>query len=117
MAGTPAWHGDVTLGNHNWVEVWLGAGKGQGWRFIEARPAGGGETFGNPCDKWFCTPGKMGVKSNTQVFATRFDRASASGVYPMSWDLDNRDIAGENRTAYYNQACGQCSNVTSAYVR
>jgi hypothetical protein len=111
MAGTPAWQGNVSLGNHNWVEVWLGAK--EGWRFIEARPAGGGETFGNPCDKWFCTGEKLGFASNTQVFATRFDRSTGSGVYPMSWDLDNIDIAGVNRTSYYIQACEQCTNTTT----
>lgn len=25
IAGTPAWNGDVSNGNHNWVEVWNGA--------------------------------------------------------------------------------------------
>lgn len=52
IAGTPAWNSDYTNGNHNWLEVWTG--ETEGWQFIEAAPAGGGETFINPCDKWFC---------------------------------------------------------------
>ncbi len=47
LAGTPAWNQAVQHGNHNWVEVWVDGA----WQFIEARPAGGGETFTNPCDK------------------------------------------------------------------
>ena len=49
LVGTPAWHGRQADGNHNWVEVWLGPQRG--WCFIEGAPAGGGETFANPCDK------------------------------------------------------------------
>lgn len=53
IAGTPAWNQVVDNGNHNWVEVWSPE---WGWQFIEAAPAGGGETLSNPCDKWFCNP-------------------------------------------------------------
>ena len=53
LVGTPAWHGKVEDGNHNWVEVWLG--NQIGWKFIEGAPAGAGETFENPCSMWFCT--------------------------------------------------------------
>ena len=41
LVGTPAWHGVVKDGNHNWVEVWLGPGAGKAnagddyWSFIE----------------------------------------------------------------------------------
>jgi len=67
VAGTPAWNGvtpslDV---NHNWVEVYLGvdpdctADCGDGWYINEAYPAGPGETFDNPCDKWFCNAEKF----------------------------------------------------------
>ena len=55
--GTPAWLGDPARGNHNWVELWDGAA----WRFWEGRPAGGGETLTNPCDKWFCKAARFPV--------------------------------------------------------
>ena len=58
IAGTPAWNKVEENGNHNWVEVWVGLetrpGEG-GWQFIEAKPAGAGETLSNPCDKWSVT--------------------------------------------------------------
>ena len=69
VTGTPAWHGGPggasgpPQGNHNWVEVYVGKAFGgkenvDGWAFIEALPAGGGESFTNPCDKWFCSKTK-----------------------------------------------------------
>ena len=69
IAGTPAWNSVYTNGNHNWLEVWTG--ETDGWQFIEAAPAGGGETLTNPCDKWFCNPSKFA--NGTQVFSARFD--------------------------------------------
>jgi hypothetical protein len=29
-------------------------------------------------------------------------------VYPMSWDLANRNIPGVNRSTFYNTICGAC---------
>jgi len=102
LVGTPAWNGNVTAGNHNWVEVWLGAE--EGWAFMEGAPAGGG-SLGDPCSKWFCSAANM---EGTEVFAAQFDRWSNDTVYPMSWDLDNRQVPGVNRTRYYRRACGGC---------
>ena len=61
LAGTPAWHGDAANGNHNWVEIWIGqSDEGEDiWQFIEASPAGAGESLDNPCDKWFCRAANM----------------------------------------------------------
>jgi len=103
IAGTPAWNGEAGNGNHNWVEVY--DHRTQEWYFIEATPAGSGETLGNPCDKWFCTPAKM--KGGTQVFATRWDKSSNT-VYPMAWDLDNLEVPGINMTDYYQNVCNKC---------
>ena len=66
---------------------------------------GSGETLGNPCDKWFCTPAKM--QGGTQVFATRWDQSSTT-VYPMAWDLDNKEVPGINMTDYYQDVCNKC---------
>ena len=83
-----------------------------GWAFIEGAPAGAGETVADPCDKWFCNRGRFGG-SGTQVFAARFDRLSALGQdvalhFPMSWDLANRGVRGENRTNFYTRVCSAC---------
>eukprot|EP00931_Biecheleriopsis_adriatica_P073986 TRINITY_DN48179_c0_g1_i1.p1 TRINITY_DN48179_c0_g1~~TRINITY_DN48179_c0_g1_i1.p1 ORF type:complete len:364 (-),score=60.62 TRINITY_DN48179_c0_g1_i1:64-1071(-) len=115
LAGTPAWHGNASDGNHNWVEIWLGPGQGlngEPWSFIEARPAGPGESLTNPCDKWFCNPAHFDGK--TQAFAPQFSRQTNSTVYPMAWDLQNRDVPGVDRTAYYNKLCGACGKHTAA---
>ena len=102
IAGTPAWNGVEENGNHNWIEVYLP--DRENWAFLEAAPAGGGETLSDPCDKWFCSP----TKSNgTSFFSTRFDKSEGT-VYPMAWDLDNEEVPGVDRTEYYQEACGQC---------
>lgn len=102
IAGTPAWNGQTANGNHNWVEVWNDS---YGWEFIEAVPAGGGESLSNPCDKWFCTPANMA--GGTAFFGARFLQ-SESTRYPMAWDLGNTAIPGENRTLYYQLVCNAC---------
>ena len=105
MTGTSTW--GAGEGNHNWVEVYLGAGKGpfgDGWGFIEGLPAGSAtETVTDPCNKWFC---KKGQFVNTSVFATQWSGGTV--VYPMSWDVDNRAIPGVDRSALYQAACAKC---------
>ena len=103
LVGTPAWNGNVTHGNHNWVEVWLG--EDSGWSFIEGAPAGGGETFENPCDKWFCNAAKA---EDTKYYAARFARDAGTQIYPMAWDPTNLGIPGVDRTSFYQQTCGKC---------
>jgi len=102
LAGTPAWNGSPSNGNHNWIEVY-DASTGQ-WHFIEALVAGTGESLENPCDKWFCNPASMAT--GTQVFATRWKKAGT--VYPMAWDLANTEVSGVNRTEYYQSVCNLC---------
>ena len=104
LVGTPAWLGDPTRGNHNWVEIWDGAA----WRFWEGRPAGGGETLANPCDKWFCKAARFPVNGSTKVYAARFDRHSNQTVYPLAWDPSNLDTPGVDRTDAYVQMCSRC---------
>lgn len=109
IAGTPAWHGKIDDGNHNWVEIWLGPGKGlngEAWSFIESKPAGPGETLTNPCDKWFCNPAHF--DGNTTAFAPQYDRHSNTSIYPMAWDTANLNVPGVDRTAYYNALCRPC---------
>jgi len=111
IVGTPAWNGNISNGNHNWVEVYLGPGAAgsqgdSGWYFIEARPAGGGETYANPCDKWFCNKAKFAA-GKTSVFAPRFSKNSKTH-YPMAWDLSNKEIPGTDRSSYYASVCSKC---------
>ena len=104
LVGTPAWLGDPAKGNHNWVELWDGAA----WRFWEGRPAGGGETLTNPCDKWFCKAARFPVNGSTKVYAARFDRHSNQTVYPLAWDPSNLDTPGIDRTNAYVGMCSNC---------
>jgi hypothetical protein len=115
IAGTPAWNGVEQNGNHNWVEVYLGIDPycqsdcGDGWYFNEAYPAGPGETFDNPCDKWFCNNSKFNPSDplTTKVFAAKFSK-EGDVSYPMAWDLRNKEIPGIERSQYYMNACSKC---------
>lgn len=104
LAGTPAWHGDPSRGNHNWVEVYDWSTNQ--WNFIEAQPAGKGETLGDPCDKWFCSSTEM--DNGTLVFATRWQQGTEGTIYPMAWDLHNKEVPGVDRTQWYREVCTPC---------
>ena len=105
VVGTPAWHGAPKDGNHNWVEIWLGAGGDESdWVLQEAQPAGPGEKLRQPCDKWFCNPSHFDGK--TLSYAAKFNKSGV--VYPMAWDLANKHVPGVDRTAFYNEVCGKC---------
>ena len=45
---------------------------------------------------------------NVQVFATRWAFDALGTVYPMAWDLENREVPGVDRTDYYQNVCNQC---------
>ncbi len=111
VAGTPLWHGKAGAGNHNWVEVY--SPTTHEWSFMEGRPAGTGESLHDPCSMWFCTREQM---NGTSVYATRFDKTATTTVYPMSWDLSNREIPGQDRTQYYQAQCGRCPASSSSAV-
>eukprot|EP00928_Gymnodinium_smaydae_P073235 TRINITY_DN56472_c0_g1_i1.p1 TRINITY_DN56472_c0_g1~~TRINITY_DN56472_c0_g1_i1.p1 ORF type:complete len:377 (+),score=41.18 TRINITY_DN56472_c0_g1_i1:14-1144(+) len=128
LVGTPAWNGSDAGGNHNWVEVWLGRSgtktsaetedETDEWAIIEGQPAGPGESFANPCDKWFCNAAHFS-NGKTKVYATTFDRSDGTIVYPMAWDLKNRAIPGIDRSEYYTATCTRCGGLledASAFV-
>jgi len=100
MVGTPAWNGvDEGAGNnHNWVEVLIDGS----WYFIEAKPAGSGETFRQPCDKWFCTPSKM---QDTTVVASRWDGPTENY---LAWAPSYKNAKAEVRTDWYRDTCDRC---------
>lgn len=103
LAGTPAWNGVKENGNHNWVEVFSDVT--HQWEFIEAQPAGAGESLSDPCDKWFCTPSNFA--NGTEVYAARWVQSDRIR-YPMAWDMQNEAIPGIDRTEYYQEVCNKC---------
>ena len=59
-----------------------------------------------PRPRWFCNPSHF--DGATKTYAAKFDRSGDFMVYPMAWDMANKNIPGVNRTAFYNTVCGQC---------
>jgi hypothetical protein len=114
VAGTPAWHHNPEEGNHNWLEVLYKSedeeNGGWSWGIIEGNPAATGETIQDPCDKWFCNAGHFGTgNASTPIYASRFDKFAAKTFYRMSWDMDNVDVPGDDRSEYYNRVCPRCT--------
>jgi hypothetical protein len=115
LAGTPAWNGDATNGNHNWVEIWRPSSNtnddGVGvWSPIEGKPAGGGESLNDPCTLWFCNPSRFpstDSSTSTKVYAAKFNQTS-DVRYPMAWDLQNDDVPGIDVSQAYSDMCAQC---------
>lgn len=72
----------------------------------------------NPCDKWFCVDGHFGIGSKrTEVFAARFDRKATSTNYKMSWDLNNSNLPGVDRSDWYNDVCAKCGKAKGMVER
>jgi transglutaminase-like putative cysteine protease len=117
LAGTPAWWGDQSKGDHSWVEVYVPSNQtnstGQ-WLFLEPTPgiAEGNESASNadnldrnPCERWFCKAERF--NGSTKTFATRYDR-QATQYFPMAWSDGDKGVPGEERTKYYSSTCGKC---------
>mmetsp|Transcript_26832 Transcript_26832/g.73813 ORF Transcript_26832/g.73813 Transcript_26832/m.73813 type:complete len:386 (-) Transcript_26832:2271-3428(-) len=111
VAGTPAWYGNRTQGNHNWVEVYIPNGDGGGdWKFLEPSPAlPSVDTLdSNPCDRWFCDTSRYPA---SKVYAARLSKSEASSTYfPLAWQWDCHDVPAEDRTDYYTKICGLCGD-------
>jgi hypothetical protein len=112
IAGTGAWNGNESIGNHNWVEVYTNdcgnssSDKCDAWSFVEAPFDGKQDGYVNACDAWFCRANKLGPKSNTTVFATRALEGGGL-MFPTTW-TDKRSVPAESRTAFYERTCGSC---------
>ena len=108
LAGTPAWNGDIDHGNHSWIEFW---GSDSQWHIMESLPASGkqageGGDLWDPCQWWFCNEEKV---KGTSFYAARLDRSSVEGVvFPMGWDLSNRDVVADDRTLFMQDLCSKC---------
>lgn len=108
VAGTPAWWGDASKGNHNWVEVFDGGA----WKFLEPSPAlPNVDTLdNNPCSRWFCDKSRYPA---TKVYAARMSTHSTmesdpATYFPLAWELDCHDVPAIDRTQYYEEVCGLC---------
>ena len=86
VVGTPAWYGNRTNGNHNWVEVYVGAASNDNdndndvadedsWKFLEGLPANPNDSLnGDPCQRWFCDTSRY---PSSKVYAARMSRRPA----------------------------------------
>lgn len=117
LAGTAAWNNKEEDGNHSWIEFWSsddndendenGGDVSGRWHIMESKPASGGnKDLDNPCQWWFCNEEKV---KDTLFWAARLDRKNSEGVvFPLAWDLENTDVAGEDRTAFMRELCSGC---------
>ncbi len=125
VAGTPAWYGNRTQGNHNWVEVWDGSVTGGGeWKFLEPSPAlPNVDTLdANPCHRWFCVPSRYPA---SKVYAAKMSKMKSSSPtsvadsrcdcthFPLAWQWDCHDVPAVDRTDYYATICGTCGSQES----
>lgn len=108
MAGTAAWGQEPSHGNHNWVEVY----KDGKWLFLEPSPGLShvDDLDQPPHTRWFCNRKKFGPYSHntTLVYAARLTRGKGIS-YPIAWELSNKDVPGEDVSAYYRHVCGDSS--------
>jgi hypothetical protein len=109
VAGTPAWYGNATQGNHNWVEVY---DHGE-WKFLEPSPAlPNVDTLDQPpCSRWFCKPSRYPA---SKVYAARLSNHSCPmdpedpTYFPLAWEWGCKDVPAVDRTEYYAKVCGLC---------
>ena len=111
VAGTPAWYGNITQGNHNWVEVWVNGT----WKFLEPSPAlAHVDTLDqDPCSRWFCNPSRY---PSSKVYAARMSKncpleaEESAAFFPLAWEMDCRDVPAVDRTQYYTDVCSLCED-------
>ena len=109
VVGTPAWYGNRTQGNHNWVEVFVPtANGGWEWKFLEPSPAlPGVDTLDNdPCGRWFCNRSRF---PSSKVFAATLSPSNAETYFPLAWEWDCHDVPAVDRTEYYARICCSCN--------
>lgn len=107
VAGTPAWYGNASQGNHNWVEVLVGE---HGWKFLEPSPSlPEADTLDNaPCSRWFCKPSRFPASKVYAARLTKQGSVDSTVAFPLAWEWDCQDVPGIDRTDYYTDICGLC---------
>ncbi|CAJ1930929.1 unnamed protein product [Cylindrotheca closterium] len=102
VAGTPAWYGNATQGNHNWVEVYDNGI----WKFLEPSPAlAHVDTLeADPCHRWFCNAERY---PSSKVYAATLSKV-VSSYFPLAWEWHCKDIPAVDRTQYYADICSSC---------
>jgi hypothetical protein len=106
VVGTPAWYGNRTNGNHNWVEVYGADDEGKYdhvdpddddlWKFLEGLPANPSDSLnGDPCRRWFCDQRRY---PSSKVYAAKMSRY-------LSTDDEPQHRLAEQRT-HLNQGVG-----------
>jgi hypothetical protein len=112
VVGTPAWYGDASQGNHNWVEVY--DGPTGSWKFLEPSPAlPHADTLDqDPCSRWFCKPSRYPA---SKVYAARMSKHCAldpdpAFYFPLAWEWGCEDVPAVDRTQYYTDVCGLCED-------
>lgn len=102
IVGTPIWN-VPSGGNHNWVEVWTGAGT-DGWQFFDAVPAEKVEL-----DKTWFVPSQTGLAEKGTIhgiYAPVWDESSAPAQYALTWREPPVMVGAEDRTDYYKKFGG-----------
>jgi hypothetical protein len=115
VVGTPAWYGNATQGNHNWVEVYDDDDNGGDWKFLEPSPAlPHVDTLDqDPCSRWFCRPSRYPA---SKVYAARYSKQYSAmdpdpaTHFPLAWEWDCYDVPAVDRTQYYTEVCGLCED-------
>ena len=110
VAGTPAWFGNKTRGNHNWVEVYVGNGE---WKFLEPSPALShvDNLEASPCSRWFCDKSRYPASKVYAALMTRdpeYKEQDPATHFPLAWEWDSEDVPAVDRTGYYADVCGGC---------
>eukprot|EP00934_Nitzschia_sp_Nitz4_P002849 Nitzschia sp. Nitz4//scaffold180_size44305//20700//22001//NITZ4_007239-RA/size44305-processed-gene-0.21-mRNA-1//-1//CDS//3329539467//2839//frame0 len=116
VAGTPAWYGNRTQGNHNWVEVLAPIPESPGlyeWKFLEPSPNANSPSNvdtleQDPCRRWFCDSSRYPA---SQVYAAKLMKhgdAEPPTFFPLAWEWNSQDVPAEDRTKFYADTCGIC---------
>jgi hypothetical protein len=122
VVGTPAWNGNVSHGNHNWVEVYDTTNisttnqknethkfndddndflEDDPWSFLEPSPGVEPKDVDtldrDPCQRWFCHPDRF---ENTDSFAARLDAQHATTKFPLAWEPDHHHCHPSENAAH-----------------
>ena len=71
-----------------------------------AEDEGGVTELLDPCQWWFYQGDKVVY---SRFYTAQSDQVAANGRwFPMSWDVENGDVAGEYRLDFMRELCSNC---------